>query len=90
MEPSEINQARYVGTTPQYFHTYILSHFAPVPCIVTCVHRRVVLGMKSCRMCSAGCVIHVVVYGEWVVCIVVIIVVRTKYDVIFSNVFYMT
>ena len=34
---------------------------------VSCVRRRVVLGMEGCGMSSTGCVVHVVVYGEWVV-----------------------
>ena len=39
------------------------------PCLVfvTCAHRSVILGMKCCGMSSTGCVVHVVVYGEWVV-----------------------
>ena len=35
---------------------------------VTCVHRRVVLGVEGCGMSSTGCVVHVV-YGEWVVAV---------------------
>ena len=31
---------------------------------VTCVHRRVVLGMEGCGMSSTGCVVHAVVYGH--------------------------
>ena len=34
---------------------------------ITCVHRRVVLGMEWCGMSSTRCVVHFVVYGEWVV-----------------------
>ena len=59
------NQPNKVGTTPQYFYT-IPTSCAILPSI-TCVHRRVVLGMEGCVMSSIGCVVHVVVYGEWVV-----------------------
>lgn len=34
---------------------------------VTCVQRRVVLGVEGCGESCTGCVMHVVVYGEWVV-----------------------
>ena len=43
---------------------------------VTCVHRRVVLGMEGCGMSSTGCVVHVVVYGEWVVLWVAVTLLR--------------
>ena len=59
------NQPNKVGTTPQYFYTIPTS--CAILASITCVHRRVVLGMESCVMSSTGCVVHVVVYGEWVV-----------------------
>ena len=34
---------------------------------VTCVHKKVVLDMESCGMSCTGCVVHVVVYGQWIV-----------------------
>ena len=34
---------------------------------VTCVHRKVVLDVEGWGVNSTGCVVHVVVYGEWVV-----------------------
>ena len=34
---------------------------------ITCVHRKVVLDMEDCGMSSTGCVVHVVVHGQWVV-----------------------
>ena len=34
---------------------------------VTCVHRRIVLNLEGCAVCDAGCVLHVVVHGVWVV-----------------------
>ena len=43
---------------------------------VTCVHRRVVLGMEGCGTSSTGCVVHVVVYGEWVVLWVAVTLLR--------------
>ena len=33
---------------------------------VTCVHRKVVLDVEGWWVSSTGCVVHVVVYGEWV------------------------
>ena len=43
---------------------------------VTCVHRRVVLGMEACGTSITGCVVHVVVYGECVVLWVAVTLLR--------------
>ena len=43
---------------------------------VTCEHRRVVLGVEGCGMSSTGCVVHVVVHGEWVVLWVAVTLLR--------------
>ena len=43
---------------------------------VTCVHRRVVLGMEACGTSSTGCVVHVVVYRECVVLWVAVTLLR--------------
>ena len=58
-------QPNKIGTTPQYFHTIPTSCaiLLTIPCIC-CVHRRVVEGSG---VGSAGCVVHVDMYGEWVV-----------------------
>ena len=72
------NQPNKIGTTPQYFYT-IPTSCAILPTIfvfVTCVHRRVVLGMEACGTSSTGCVVHVVVYGECVVLWVAVTLLR--------------
>ena len=54
------NQLNKMGKTPQHLHTI------PVPtmlCVVSCVHRRVVEGIREG---SAGCVVDVDVHGECV------------------------
>ena len=52
-----------MGMTPQHFHT-IPTSCAILPCVIGCVHGRVVEGSE---LRSAGCVVHVGVHGEWVV-----------------------
>ena len=64
------NQPNKIGTTPQYFYT-IPTSCAILPtmhCVCYLCAQKVVLGMEGCGMSSTGCVVHVVVYGEWVVC----------------------
>ena len=46
--------------TPQYFRTMHLQHSPTMPCVCSCVHKRIVLHVEgSGGVSSAGCVVHV-------------------------------